>query len=203
MNSDSETKMLDLLKSKIQQAEMSLSDEISQQLFADGTGNNSKDITGLAAIVAADPTTGTLAGINRATYSWWRNQYRASAGSFAASGITYMRQMFNDCARGRVKPNLVLTDQATFEYYEDALRPEFRNTNKSLADGSFENLDFKGQPVVYDMDCTAGYMYFLNFKFMNWVVHQDADFATTPFVRQFTEAALEVNPNDDSLALAA
>lgn len=183
MNGDSETKMLDLLKSKIKQAEMSLANTISTQLFGDGTGNSSKDITGLQAIVANSPTTGTLAGINRATYSWWRNQSRSSAGSFAANGVNYMRQMFNDCARGQKKPQLILTTQDVFEFYEDALRPEYRNTNKTLGDGGFENLDFKSIPVVYDLDCPSGNMYFLNFDFLEWVVHEDADFATTPFVR--------------------
>ena len=181
INSDAETKMLDLLRSKIQQAEMSLSDTMSQQLFSDGTGNSSKDITGLQAIVANTPTTGTLAGINRATYTWWQNQYQNSMGSFAAAGIRNMRTMFNLCSRGQTHPELLLTTRTIHEYYEDALEPQLRYSNTNLADAGFTNLDFNGMPVVYDLDCPSGVMYFLNFKFLQLVVHKDADFTSTPF----------------------
>ena len=44
------------------------------------------------------------------------------------------------------------------------------------------NLTFKGIPVIFDRDCTSGYMYFLNSNNINLVVHQDADFSTGPFV---------------------
>ena len=44
------------------------------------------------------------------------------------------------------------------------------------------NLTFKGVPVIFDRDCPSGNMYFLNSKYINLVVHRDADMSTGPFV---------------------
>jgi len=44
------------------------------------------------------------------------------------------------------------------------------------------NLTFKGVPVIFDRSCTSGYIYFLNSKYLNLVVHSDADFSTGPFI---------------------
>lgn len=174
--------ILNLLEAKIHQAEMSIADEFSTELWSDGTGNASKDLTGTQAIVSATPTTGTLFGINRATYTWFRNQQRTGA-SFAAQGIQDMRIMFNSCTRGQRKPQLICTTVAIHEFYEDNLEPQMRYTHNALADAGFINLDFKGVPVVFDRDAPSGNIYFFNFDFLYMVVHPDAWFKTTPFMR--------------------
>ncbi len=181
MNSDSETKMFDMLKAKIQQLEMSLSAELSTQMWSDGTGNGGKDITGLQAIVADTPTSGIYAGINRATRSWWRNQYTNAMGSFAAGGVNAWRTMFNTLTKGQIRPQLIITTQTIHEYYEDVLEAGLRRTNNDLADAGFANIEFKGAPVVFDGDAVSGSAYFLNFDFLKWAVHRDADFTNTPF----------------------
>jgi hypothetical protein len=54
---------------------------------------------------------------------------------------------------------------------------------KKLGDAGFQSLGFKGRPIVWDEQCTAGYMYFLNTKHMKLVIHSDANFKTTQFVK--------------------
>lgn len=178
-NNSGEAAMINLLESKIKQAEMSLKDLMSQGAWGDGTGNGAKVLTGLQAIVSA---TTSLGGINPTTYTWWKSNVTSTAGSFAAGGLGKMRTTFNTLSMGNDKPDIIFCDQNVYEYYEAALQPIQRITNTKAADGGFENLTFKGIPIIFDRDCPSGYMYFLNSKYLNLVVHRDADMATTPFI---------------------
>lgn len=178
-NNQGEAAMINLLSSKAKQAEMSLRDRMSVDAFADGTGNGSKNLTGLAALVSSTITVG---GISPTTYTWWVPTVTASAGSFAATGIDKMRTMFNTITFGNDKPDFIVTTQSVYEYYEKALQPQERFASNTVADAGFMNLTFKGVPIVFDRDCTSGYMYFLNSKYLSFVVHKDADFTTTTFV---------------------
>ena len=178
-NNQGEAAMINLLSSKAKQAEMSLRDRMSVDSFADGTGNGAKNLTGLAALISTSTTVG---GISPTTYTWWQANVNASGGSFAAGGIDAMRTTMNNITFGNDKPDLIITDQTTFEYYEKALQPQERFNSNTVADAGFMNLTFKGVPIVFDRDCTSGYMYFLNSKYLSFVVHKDADFSTGPFV---------------------
>ncbi len=58
-----------------------------------------------------------------------------------------------------------------------------------MANSGFQNLMFKGAPVVFDDDIPAGTtagsgrMYMLNTKYLSLVGHSDVWFKPTPFVR--------------------
>jgi hypothetical protein len=71
-NSGSE-RVIDLLESRIKNAERTMANNVSNDLYSDGTASGGKQIGGLQHIIADAPSTGTVGGINRATYSFWRN----------------------------------------------------------------------------------------------------------------------------------
>jgi hypothetical protein len=171
--------LIGLLEAKTNQSTMSLRDTLSVDAFGDGTSNGSKVLGGLQAIVS---TTTTLGGLAPATYTWWQGNVTTSAGSFAATGLAKMRTTFNNITFGNDKPDFIVTDQTTFERYESALQPQERYQNTTAANSGFANLTFKAQTIMFDRDCTAGYMYFLNSKYLNWTVHRDADIKPGPFV---------------------
>lgn len=178
-NAESDTRIINLLEAKTKQAEMSLGEQMDSQFFGAG-GDGTLAFTGLQSIVS---TTGTLGGISRTGNPWWQAKVATSAGSFAAGGLAAMRTKFNDVSKGPDHPDLIMTDQTTFERYENILQPQERFTDSKTADGGFQNLKFKDAVVMYDFYCTAGSMYFLNSKYLNWNVHKDVDFATTAFVK--------------------
>lgn len=175
-----DAQMINMLRAKTTQAEMTMRNELSTDMFGDGTRKTSKVITGLGAVVA---TTGTYAGLNRSTYSWWQAKVKTSAGSFAANGIKEMRIKFDDVTYGNDHPDFIVTDQATYEYYEASLQPQMRVPMGKIADGGFTALEFRGVPVIFDRDCTAGYMYFLNSKYLTFHAHRDAFFEIGPFIK--------------------
>lgn len=169
---------------------MSLSESLGTGLFSDGTGNSSKDLTGLRAMVLSS---GTYGGISGTTYDWWTAGYYSS--SSTALTAADMRTTFNTCSKGgKDHPNFIVTTQTLFEKYESLLTYVSSSQVagsmqmnvegvKKLGDAGIQALAFKGVPIVWDELCPSTYMYFLNLDHMKLVVHADANFKVTPFVK--------------------
>jgi len=177
----SKSQHLSLANSKVDNLERSMIDKFETFAFGDGTGNGSKDPDGLGNIVAAAPTTGTVGNINRATYSWWRNKTKTATGAASVYLLTDMRTQFNNCSLGQAQdiPDAMVTDQTSYELYEDEVMEQKQIVNKDLADAMFDSVTFKGKPVVWSAACTAGYMYFLNFKYLGLNVDPDINLTMT------------------------
>jgi hypothetical protein len=171
-----EAKLIDMLETKIMQAEQSLRDQLSRDFF--GSNADGKSIDGLGLIL--DPTA-TIGGLAPATFTWWVPTSTAS-GSFIAQGQKDMRTLFNTLTYGNNSPDGLFTTQSIFEFYENALQPNVRYTDEASANVGFENLRFKNRPLFFDRDCTSGQIVMLNSKNIKWAVHRDADMATTAFV---------------------
>lgn len=186
VNSGSETQIVNLLDSKVKQLELSMEDVVNEQLFGDGTGNDNKDLLGLQAIVADTPTSGILGGIDRATEVWWRNQYTTATKSSTDFDnlLAAMRSIYRLCSVGTDHPDLGLADGAVLDGYESLLVQNLRLTDTKLGDAGFENLKFKGMVIANDQQLNdTGKIYLLNSKYLNWTVHNAADFLMTNFVR--------------------
>jgi len=175
-----EEQLINLLQAKATQAEKSLQSVLSEGAWSDGTGFGGKQLTGLQAIVDA---TATVGGLAPGTFAWWAAYEKGSAGSFAANGLAEMRTAYNTVTYGNDRPDAIFTDQNVFEYYEKSVQPQERFVNTQAADAGFMNLSFKSVPILWDRDCPSGEMYFLNSKYINLVVHRDADMATGEFIR--------------------
>jgi hypothetical protein len=177
-----EAEIIDLLEGKIMQTEESLAEKMDVMFFADGTGNSSKDWLGLAHFVSTGPTSGTVGGINRATAGneFWRNYANTTS---EALTLTRMTTAFNTVSKGSDQPDFIVTTQSLFEKYESLLQPQLRFQDSKTADGGFQNLLFKTAPIMFDTNCTAGSMYFLNSKYIKLYGHTDVWFKTSPFVR--------------------
>lgn len=145
-----------LIASKINNAKMSHDATWNRQAYGDGTGNGSKDFTGLDALVPAAPTSGTVGGINRATFSFWRSQQVTDGGSSYSTLRASMRTLYNSCSRGAYAehPTHAVASQSIFEAYEGTLTSNERFTSKEAGEGGFKNevLKFKGLKIAYDED---------------------------------------------------
>lgn len=165
----------DLLATKLKNLKKSFTKSLNEGLFSDGTGNAGKDLGGLALLVATSPATGTVGGINRATYSWWRNQQAAGTQTAAAFDNlrAAMRSVYNQCSNGvgGDHPTFGVTTRTVFEGFEGLLLANERFTSKAEADGGFKNeiLKFKGALLAYDNDCTSATLYWLNENYLQLV----------------------------------
>ena len=174
-----EAAVLNLLEAKVMQAEESMREGFNQMFFSNGTGNSGKNWNGLGNLVSS---VGTVGGINRATSGneFWRSYVNANAGALTLGKMT---TAYNTTSVGNDHPDMVLTTQTLFEKYESLLQPQLRYTDTKTADAGFQNLLFKAAPVAYDVHCPAGYVYFLNSKYLTLVGHSGKWFAQTEFQR--------------------
>lgn len=166
------TRILDLAKAKMSNAQESLITVLETTLFA-GAGASGGAFDGLQLLVADDPTAATSVGqIDQSTETWWRNKTDNMTGvSFATNGTARMRTMLNNVMNNRKmdRSDIILTTQTVFEYYEDNILDKYQHTDKRMNDLGFENLSFKKIPMVWSPSCGTGRMYFLNTRFLSFV----------------------------------
>ena len=118
--------MIDLLEGRVKITEGQVMNRLDYDMYQDGTGNSSKNITGLAAAIPDDPTTGTYGGISRGSYNFWRSQYYRGVtdggAAVSAANITqYMTTLALRCVRGSDKPDLWVLDSTYYGFYVNAL----------------------------------------------------------------------------------
>lgn len=176
-NSGSE-RVIDLLEARINVLEKSMMNTLASQLYSAGTA--ATDLDGLQLAVADDPTTGTYGGINRANYSFWRNQkYDFSVEGVTASSSTIqtaMNTLYLDCVRNSDAPDMVVAGNTYFTYYWESLQSIQRIGTDKSADAGFMALKYLGSDVFYDSNCAATRMYFLNTDYLKLRYHPDRDF---------------------------
>ena len=167
--------VFDLRKAKLTNLQSSLRATINTDMHGSGTGNSGKAMDGLGNLVSTTPTTGTVGGINRANFSFWRNQQTAGTQSAAAFDNlrAAMRSIYNQCSNGvgDQHPTFAVTTRTVFEGYEGLLLANERFTSKDDGEGAFKNesLKFKGAKISYDVAATASELRFLNPKFLKLV----------------------------------
>lgn len=177
--------VIDLLESRIENAEDTMKNNISADLYSDGTASGGKQIGGLQLLVADTPTSGTVGGINRATStnSFWRNvAFDATTdGGVAASSSniqSYMNRVWVQLVRGTDKPDLLIADNNYWRLYLESLQANQRwMMNQKMADAGFSNLKYMDADVVldggYGGNATTNHMYFLNTKYIHFRPHPD------------------------------
>jgi len=194
--------VINMMNAKIDNLQSSLIDKLENSLFGDGTADAGKAIDGFGNIIAEVPTSGTVAGIDRATYVWWRNNATNMTGLSASVNLRkYMSTMFNDCGRqgeGVTRfPDLIVTSQTTYEYYESECLEiaQIRIGDRTLADLGFGDLAYKGRPMTWSPALTANSMYFVNTAFLQWVADPIANFDMTewkPIIDQPNDRVAQV-----------
>lgn len=171
-----EEAIINLLEAKVMQAEESMKEGFNAMFFGTGTGDNWNGLENLI-----DSTT-AVGGIDPAGTGngFWASYEEGTAGALSQADMT---TAYNTVSVGNDHPDMIMTTQTLFEKYESLLTPQLRYTDTKTADSGFQNLLFKAAPVVYDVDCPAGNMYFLNSKYLTLVGHSDKWFTQTEFVR--------------------
>jgi hypothetical protein len=172
--------MIDLLESRVENAEQTMMNNMSADIYSDGTADGGKQIGGMQYLVADTPTSGIVGGINRATWSFWQNQYydATTDGGAAATSANiqkYMNTLWLRCSRGTDHPDLLVADNNYFSAYWESLQAIQRVTTAEQADAGFQTLKFMGADVVFDGgyggDAPTNHMYFLNTNYIFWRPH--------------------------------
>jgi len=147
--------IIDLLDSRVQVAEDSMANLIASGLYSDGSAAGGKQIDGLLQQVVKVPTSGTVGGINRANWGFWRNQVFAAvatggAATTAANIQTYFNRMWAKLVRGNDRPDLIMVDNVYWGFYMASLQAIQRFTGTDTAKLGFVTVKFMDADVVLD-----------------------------------------------------
>lgn len=190
-----EEKIIDLLEARMTNAMRTLKNNISTGIYSDGTGSSSKQIGGLQLLVADTPTSGTVGGIDRSTYTFWRNY---TSGDVANLDTTYstleaaMRLAWLNLTRGGDKPDLIVADSTEFNLYWGGLTALQRFTSSDEGNIGFMSLKFHSADVVFDDAAPSKHMYFLNTDYLKFKVHKDTNLVALPSRQSVNQDALVV-----------
>lgn len=191
--------IIDLLEGRMQVSEARLTNRINGDLYLDGTGNGGKNITGLAAAVPDDPTTGIYGGINRATWSFWQSKKYSGVtnGGAAVSSANiqqYMTTLALQLVRNNDKADLIVADANYYGLYANSLQAIQRVTTEGSgsAGSGFAELKFYGGGTSADVvmgggvgnAATANHMWFLNTNYIFFRPHKDRNFVPIGGERQ-------------------
>lgn len=203
---------IDLMEGRMQIGEGQLLNRMDYDMYQDGTGNASKNITGLALAVPDLPTTGTYGGIDRsnAAFAFWRSQFYRGVtdGGAAVSSANiqaYMTSLGLRCVRGNNKPDLYIGDATYFGFYVNSLQAIQRIQSTSgdgkAGAGFGPELAFYGggmaatvvmgggisgavSPTQLTSGATSAHMWALNTDYLFWRPHRDRNFVPIGGERQ-------------------
>lgn len=177
-NAGDQHKLLDLVGTRINLAELAIKDRLGQALVTNvAAATNLIDLSTLV-------NTGTLGTVAGGTETFWQATSTAS-GAFATQGLTDMQTLYYALSSSSVmdNPTHIITTSTVFQKYEQTRLPLERLSNTNTGTAGFTNLVFKTTPIIYDQYVDSGVLYMLNTNYWNLVVDQATDLATTEFVR--------------------
>lgn len=149
---------------------------MSYAIFS-GSGGAQPD--GLATILekaAPAAQTAVVGGINKATKTWWRNQYvqltsnfgYVAPGTTIPAGFLALLQLIRQCTVATLIPSDLVTTQNIFENIKRGMlelgAPQYMLQKKLDAQFGVNSFAFDGQDVSWDPYCAADTIYCLHLK---------------------------------------
>ena len=169
-----EAALFKILDARMRQANKTIKETIDGHLASTGdggsggtTGNDGRDIIGLQHLMPADPTTGTVWGIDRSLNTWWRSVYTAGGNTYANLGITPLLTMWNGISgtNGEDPPTFLLTTPAMFANYNGTVSGKQQIVTTRVGDLGFPTLEYMGRPIFRSSLVTAHNWYFINMNY--------------------------------------
>jgi hypothetical protein len=182
MNAGKE-QLIDLAEARLQNATRTAANYMSLDLYSDGALAN--QMGGLANIIQTAGT-GTVGGIDSGTWTFWRNKFREIAGTNTWTKATIkgeMNALYLSLVRGADRPDVIVSTHDFFAAFWESLQDNQRFASADSAAAGFQNLMYAGNiPVLFDSNTnfatTGERMYFLNTKYLELVVHRQANWTT-------------------------
>lgn len=176
-NSGDIHKILDLAGTKTILSEKAIAKRMEQALSTPvGAANNLIDLETLV-------NTGTLGSLAGGTDTFWQATVTAS-GAFATQGLTDMTTGYYAVSSGSSSenPTHFITNKTIFQKFEQTRLPLERISNTLTANAGFDNLTFKGRPLIYGNFIGTGLLFGLNMNYVSLKVDSATDMVTTEFI---------------------
>ncbi len=165
-----ETALFKIITEKMKVLEESIGEKFSEYCYGAGGGT---DPLGLAALIADDPTAGTLGGRSRVTDPQWRTSAYQFAGALDATNIEEaLDDILMDLKLKNDKPSVLFMGRNNMRILRQAARDKFTipldqsKKGKAMFDLGFDGMTHNGIPIIYDEDCGVNRTYFINDKYI-------------------------------------
>jgi len=183
-------KIISKMQVELDVAKLSMIELMETYLFGDGSGESGLAFNGLKIICSDTPQTAVaspvtdVGGIDSSSSGneYWKNVYRDMDTDGPVVSLNMMeswKYAFREAKNGADKPDIFVTTDQILDWYDDECIDIKAIVNKSLGDAGFENLTWRGLPIITSPSCTAGHLYMLNTKYLNWVAQAGANFDMT------------------------
>ncbi|HET9680317.1 MAG TPA: phage major capsid protein [Gammaproteobacteria bacterium] len=146
--------LTNLLQENIESLRLGFEEKLDYELHLDGS-QSGDSIAGLDHLLSTTPTSGTVGGIDRATYPYWRNNVETGV-STATQGdlVDKMEVEWRRCTRNGGKPDKIIVGEAFLDAFRkdakgDLSRYIVPGGNASL-DPAVAELHFHGVPMIWD-----------------------------------------------------
>jgi hypothetical protein len=140
--------MANIVESKLQQAINSISEAINSDIWTTTVGSQSK-VNGLPYIVS---NTGTLGGLDPATYTWWVGQLNTTATTLSLSAVN---RAINSVLATGGKPDLICMTPDLYAAFENLIFPAQIIPDAALAKAGFQAIVYRGCTVLFDAPVPA------------------------------------------------
>lgn len=165
-----------ILTGKIKALDESISRQFATYHTSVGTGS---DPNGLGNLILADPTTGSVGGLNLATESQWRNSSYDFAGTLTPENI---EEAFDDIleldlnrnsdGQKSPKPTVIFAGRNIYRMHKAAARDKAQiqldatGTGKKLVNLGIVGTTHNGVPLLFDEKLAANAAYFVNEEYL-------------------------------------
>ena len=181
------SRIINLAKSRLQNAMRTFRNQMSSDIYSDGTSAN--QINGLQAIIPATAG-GSLGGISGDTFTFWQGKVQDASSPISGGAITvssstfedpFMLQLWLELTRGSDQPDLIVLSNDYYTFFEGSQVSNKRytadtTTSSDNASAGLVTINYKSAQVVHDggsgIPATTGYM--LNTDYLKLVCHKDA-----------------------------
>jgi hypothetical protein len=215
--------IINLITSKIKQAEMTMYEEFTSALYGTGRYSDvaavtaaSKAMAGLGAIVSETPDSYDVGGIDTDVMTFWRNKVGDDAGTALtweddmgdtpalATGPVAMRELYAWCSKGTGgPPDFGVATLAGYSGYEGYMSSKQIYRDPEMAKMGFDNIRFRNMTLFWDEAYTSnsitaanGLLTYAGMMFLNTeFLHFKTD-SQTDFIR--TEFQRPVNQDTEA-----
>jgi hypothetical protein len=193
-------RIINFVKAKITNAQRSLANGMSLDLYSDGSAAN--QINGLQALVA-DSGAGTVGGINASTWAFWQNQVQSAAAPLQGGGAitpsattieSLMLPLWIKLTRGNDMPDMIVMSDDYFSFYEQSQTSLKRYAPEDDGQGGMIRMKYKTADVFFDSSggIPSQHAYFLNTDYLELVAHRDANMTMMDELRSVNQDAVVI-----------
>lgn len=179
MNKGSKAQLVDLVADKTTELTEDLDDQLATALFATSASDSDKDIVPLNEAIGES----TYAGLDPTTLddsTRWKSQVDSTATEVYLwpddnKDGKSLSEMITSARFGTDGPTIILVEEDIFNTIEGYFDARQRISDEGILKIGFDNIKFKNIPIVAEKEMPSGYIFGIDEKAVNLMVHPDYD----------------------------